>query len=87
MALNDTELRYYDSNVLRLPADKRSEYHQQVNRLITTTEVTNPARNEWPVSIHAPAKGRLGAFGALERNPLRLCHSRMRRRSFRILRV
>lgn len=36
MALNDTELRYYDSNVLRLPADKRSEYHQQVDRLIDT---------------------------------------------------
>jgi tRNA nucleotidyltransferase (CCA-adding enzyme) len=36
MALNNTELRYYDSNVLRLPADKRSEYHQQVDRLIDT---------------------------------------------------
>ncbi len=36
MALNDTELRYYDSNVLRLPADKRSEYHQQVDHLIDT---------------------------------------------------
>ncbi|HWN11956.1 MAG TPA: CBASS oligonucleotide cyclase [Pyrinomonadaceae bacterium] len=34
MPLNDTELRYYDSNVLRLPTDKRSEYHQQVDRLI-----------------------------------------------------
>lgn len=34
MPLNDTDLRYYDSNVLRLPADKRSEYHQQVDRLI-----------------------------------------------------
>jgi len=36
MALNNTELRYYDSNVLRLPADKRSEYHKQVDRLIDT---------------------------------------------------
>lgn len=36
MALNDTELRYYDNNVLRLPADKRNEYHQQVDRLIET---------------------------------------------------
>jgi len=34
MPLNDTDLRYYDSNVLRLSADKRSEYHQQVDRLI-----------------------------------------------------
>jgi hypothetical protein len=32
--LNNTQLRYYDSNVLRLPLDKRSEYHQQVDRLI-----------------------------------------------------
>jgi tRNA nucleotidyltransferase (CCA-adding enzyme) len=35
MALSNTELRYYDSNVLRLPADKRREYHDQVDRLIT----------------------------------------------------
>lgn len=34
MPLNNTQLRYYDSNVLRLPMDKRSEYHQQVDRLI-----------------------------------------------------
>ncbi|WP_226632671.1 CBASS oligonucleotide cyclase [Novosphingobium profundi] len=34
MPLSDTQLRYYDSNVLRLPADKRTEYHQQVDRLI-----------------------------------------------------
>ncbi len=34
MALTDTELLYYDSNVLRLPADKRKEYHAQVDRLI-----------------------------------------------------
>lgn len=34
MPLNNTQLRYYDSNVLRLPADKRTEYHQQVDRLI-----------------------------------------------------
>lgn len=30
MPLNNTEIRYYDSNVLRLPADKRKEYHEQV---------------------------------------------------------
>jgi tRNA nucleotidyltransferase (CCA-adding enzyme) len=34
MALTNTEFRYYDSNVLRLPADKRKEYHAQVDRLI-----------------------------------------------------
>jgi len=34
MALSNTQLRYFDSNVLRLPADKRSEYHEQVDRLV-----------------------------------------------------
>ncbi|MGO4560118.1 CBASS oligonucleotide cyclase [Mesorhizobium sp. 2RAF21] len=34
MGLSNTELRYYDGNVLRLPADKRKEYHEQVDRLI-----------------------------------------------------
>ncbi len=34
MALNNTQLRYYDGNVLRLPGDKRKEYNAQVDRLI-----------------------------------------------------
>jgi hypothetical protein len=34
MGLTNTQVRYYDSNVLRLPGDKRTEYHQQVDRLI-----------------------------------------------------
>ena len=34
MALTNTQLRYYDSNVFRLPADKRKAYHAQVDRLI-----------------------------------------------------
>ena len=34
MPLTNTQLCYYDSNVLRLPADKRKEYHGQVDRLI-----------------------------------------------------
>jgi len=34
VSLNNTEIRYYDSNVLRLPADKRKEYHAQVDRLV-----------------------------------------------------
>jgi hypothetical protein len=32
--LSNTQLVYYDSNVLRLQADKRTEYHLQVDRLI-----------------------------------------------------
>ena len=35
MPLNNTEIRYYDSTVLRLPEDKRKEYHAQVDRLIS----------------------------------------------------
>lgn len=34
--LTNTQLRYYDSEVLRLPRDKRTEYHAQVDRLIQT---------------------------------------------------
>lgn len=34
MPLTNTELLWYDSNVLRLPAEKRTEYHEQVDRLI-----------------------------------------------------
>lgn len=34
MALSNTQLRYYDGEVLRLPADKRKEYHAQVDRLV-----------------------------------------------------
>lgn len=35
MPLKNTELRYYDSNILRLPQNKRKEYHEQVDRLIS----------------------------------------------------
>ena len=34
MALSNKELRYFDSNVLRLSAEKRKEYHAQVDRLV-----------------------------------------------------
>jgi len=32
--INNTKFRYYDSEVLRLPADTRTTYHAQVDRLI-----------------------------------------------------
>lgn len=35
MPLTNTQVRYYDSNVLRLPKDKRETYNAQVDRLIT----------------------------------------------------
>jgi tRNA nucleotidyltransferase (CCA-adding enzyme) len=35
LSLSNTEIRYYDSTVLRLPAEKRKEYHEQVDRLVS----------------------------------------------------
>jgi tRNA nucleotidyltransferase (CCA-adding enzyme) len=58
MALSDTELRYYDSNVLRLPADKRTEYHGQVDRLIT--ELCKSIRNKTEITITKVVKA--GSF-------------------------
>lgn len=49
MPLNNTELQYYDSNVLRLPADKRKEYHEQVDRLIT--ELSRTVREKTAIKI------------------------------------
>lgn len=34
--LKNTDLRYYDAEVLRLPKEKRTEYHAQVDRLVAT---------------------------------------------------
>lgn len=58
MALNNTELRYYDSNVLRLPADKRKEYHAQVDRLIE--ELCKSIRNKAEIKITKVVKA--GSF-------------------------
>lgn len=35
MSLTNSDLQYYDGNVLRLPSEKRTEYHAQVDNLIT----------------------------------------------------
>ncbi|HEX7855038.1 MAG TPA: CBASS oligonucleotide cyclase [Sphingobium sp.] len=58
MALNNTELRYYDSNVLRLPADKRKDYHAQVDRLIT--ELCKSVRDKTEIKITKVVKA--GSF-------------------------
>ncbi len=58
MALSNTQLRYYDSNVLRLPADKRKEYHAQVDRLIT--ELCKHVRNRTEIKITKVVKA--GSF-------------------------
>nr|WP_294863783.1 CBASS oligonucleotide cyclase [uncultured Pseudogulbenkiania sp.] len=56
--LSNTELRYYDSNVLRLPQDKRKEYHEQVDRLIT--ELCKSIRDKTEIKITKVVKA--GSF-------------------------
>lgn len=56
--LNNTQLRYYDSNVLRLPADKRKEYHEQVDRLID--ELRKTVRDKTEIKITKVVKA--GSF-------------------------
>jgi tRNA nucleotidyltransferase (CCA-adding enzyme) len=58
VALSNTQLRYYDSNVLRLPAEKRKEYHEQVDRLIT--ELCKSVRNRTEIKITKVVKA--GSF-------------------------
>jgi hypothetical protein len=56
--LNNTELRYYDANVLRLPTDKRKEYHEQVDRLIS--ELSRTVREKTEIKITKVVKA--GSF-------------------------
>lgn len=58
MALSNTELRFYDSNVLRLPSDKRKEYHEQVDRLIA--ELCKSVRDKTEIKITKVVKA--GSF-------------------------
>lgn len=58
MPLSNTELRYYDSNVLRLPADKRAEYHKQVDRLVD--ELRKSVRDKTEIKITKVVKA--GSF-------------------------
>jgi hypothetical protein len=58
MPLNDTELRNYDSNVLRLPADKRTAYHAQVDRLVA--ELSKTVRSKTSINITKVVKA--GSF-------------------------
>lgn len=58
MSLTNTELRYYDGHVLRLPSDKRTEYHKQVDRLII--ELSRSIRNHTEIRITKVVKA--GSF-------------------------
>ncbi|HQY22296.1 MAG TPA: CBASS oligonucleotide cyclase [Gammaproteobacteria bacterium] len=58
MPINNTEFRYYDSNILRLPADKRKEYHEQVDRLIN--ELSKRLQDQTDIKITKVVKA--GSF-------------------------
>jgi hypothetical protein len=58
MPINNTQFRYYDSNVLRLPADKRKEYHEQVDRLIS--ELSKSVHEQTEIKITKVVKA--GSF-------------------------
>ena len=58
MPLTNTQLLYYDSNVLRLPLDKRKQYHKQVDFLIE--RLTEDLRDEIEVRITKTVKA--GSF-------------------------
>lgn len=49
MPLTNRQLRYYDHNVLRLPDDKRAEYHRQVDRLVE--ELCKSVRDKSKIKI------------------------------------
>ena len=58
MSLNNTEIRYYDGNVLRLPAEKRTAYRQQVDRLIS--ELSKKLKDQNKITITKVVKA--GSF-------------------------
>jgi len=69
MPLTNTQFTYYDSNVLRLPADKRKEYHAQVDRLII--ELTKSVREKTEIKITKVVKaGSFAKFTILRKTSL-----------------
>jgi hypothetical protein len=69
MPLSNAKLCYYDSNLLRLPADKRSEYHAQVDRLIT--ELSCSLRDKAEIKITRVVKaGSFAKFTILRKTSL-----------------
>ena len=69
MPLTNTQLQYYDSNVLRLPADKRKEYHAQVDRLVT--ELSKSVRDKTEIKITKVVKaGSFAKFTILRKTSL-----------------
>jgi len=69
MPLSNTKLCYYDSNLLRLPADKRTEYHAQVDRLID--ELSSSLHDKTEIRITKVVKsGSFAKFTILRKTSL-----------------
>jgi Second Messenger Oligonucleotide or Dinucleotide Synthetase domain len=69
MPLSNAKLCYYDSHVLRLSADKRTEYHAQVDRLIS--ELSSSLRDNAEVKITRVIKaGSFAKFTILRKTSL-----------------
>ena len=58
MPLTNTQLRYYDSNVLRLPQERRKEYHAQVDYLVQ--ELSSALKDKTKIKITKVVKA--GSF-------------------------
>lgn len=58
MPLTNSQLRYYDSTILRLPQEKRTEYHGQVDRLVAA--LTSNVRDRAEIKITKVVKA--GSF-------------------------
>ncbi len=66
MPLTNTELLNYDHNILRLPAEKRTEYHGQVDRLVD--ELSKTLKNRTDIKITKVLKaGSFAKFTILRR--------------------
>jgi hypothetical protein len=69
MPLTNTEIKFYDSEILRLPADKRKEYHAQVDRLID--ELRKSVREKTKIRITRVVKaGSFAKFTILRKTAL-----------------
>jgi hypothetical protein len=67
--LSNNDLCYYDSNVLRLPGDKRKAYHEQVDRLIA--ELTLSVKDKTEIKITKVVKaGSFAKFTILKKTNL-----------------
>ena len=66
MPLTNAQFSYYDGNVLRLPDDKRKEYHAQVDRLIEALSKSIRGRTELKITRVVKA-GSFAKFTILRR--------------------